>query len=146
MHSLKYPVYVLAVAVTAALAVSPARADGNLPQVQQQGNISYLSGGIGKEESDAMEATRHNYNLRIMSADQTGHYSGNTHVMVSNLQHRTLLDITGGPLFYANLPNGRYIVKGSDDGQSRSQAVTIAAGKPVNVHFSWPQHFSDASH
>ncbi len=138
MRSFKSPFYVLAITAVA-LHVCPAWAEDNLPEVQQQGSISYVSGGVGLEESEALEAVQHNYNLRIMSADRGGHFSGDTHIVVSDPQRHEVLDTTGGPLFYANLPNGRYVVEGSSAGQSKRQTVTIANGKAALVHFSWPQ-------
>jgi hypothetical protein len=109
-----------------------------LPQIQQQGNISFISGGVGLEESTALQAVEKDYNLRMTSADSVGHYYGETHVTVSDMQHNTLLDTTGGPLIYAQLPKGKYLVAGTtDDGQRKQQKITITGKKPVRVHFSW---------
>lgn len=134
---------VLAVVALAALSTSPVWADDNPLEVQQQGNISYVTGGIGKDESDALRATQSNYNLRIMNADKSGHFSGDTRIVISDLQHNALLDATSGPLFYANLPKGRYIVEGYDQEQTKKQIVTIANGKSAHVRFVWPDDMSD---
>ncbi len=142
MRSLKH----LSALVAVTFAVLPAGsvwADDNLPEAQQQGNVPYISGGIGREESNALESIQHNYNLRIMSADRTGHYSGDTRIIVSDRQQHVLLDTRGGPLFYANLPDGHYTVEGYEEGHSKKQSVVIAGRKPVHVQFSWQQDFSD---
>ena len=113
-------------------------------EVQHQGTIPYVSGGIGREESDAMEAAQRDYNLRITSADRSGHFYGNTHVVVQDTQAQTLLDITGGPFFYAQMPQGHYVVKGTtDDGQTNTQKVSIVGKKPAVVQFRWPQEQND---
>ena len=135
----------LAVVTLSALSASLAWAQDNPLEVQQQGNISYITGGIGKDESDALRAAQSNYNLRIMNADKSGHFSGNTRITISDLNHTMLLDAIGGPLFYANLPKGRYIVEGLAYDQTKKQVVTIASGKPVRVRFVWPEDISDTS-
>jgi hypothetical protein len=147
MDTTKYLSYVLMVAAMATFyAIAVRAADEALPPVQQQGTISYVSGGIGQDESAALEAVQHNYNLRITSADKTGHFFGDTHVVVSDMHQHALLDTTGGPLFYATMPNGRYVVEGfSDNGQISKQTVTIANGKPARVHFSWNQEIADTT-
>lgn len=134
---------VLAVVSLAACSASPVWADDNPLEVQQQGEISYVTGGIGKDESDALRATQTHYNLRIMNADKSGHFSGDTRVVISDLQHNALLDATSGPLFYANLPKGKYIVEGFANEQTKKQVVTIASGKPARVRFVWPEDISD---
>jgi hypothetical protein len=131
-----FTISALVAAIVATVSIAPARANDALPPVQQQGNISYLSGGIGKEETDALEAVKRNYNLRITSADKTGHYSGDIHIVITDQQNNIQLDTNGGPLFYANLPNGRYVVEGINDGLSKKQAITIADQKPVSVRFN----------
>ncbi len=133
----------LAIIVLAALSTSPVWADDNPLEVKQQGDISYVSGGIGEDESDALQATQHNYNLQIMNADKSGHFSGDTRITISDLNHAMLLDAISGPLFYANLPKGRYIVEGFANEQTKKQVVTIATGKLAHVRFIWPEDMSD---
>lgn len=142
MHSFKYSMCALVVCGMAALNISVAQAG---IEIQNQGNISYVTGGVGLDESDEMEAMRRSYNLRITSADKSGHFFGDTRIVVSDSRHHRLLDVTGGPLFYVNLPNGNYTVEGFTGMQSKKQTVTIAGGKSVNIHFSWQQNFADAN-
>lgn len=137
----------LTLVIAAALHAIPAQAADGMPEVQQQGDISYVTGGIGDEERSALEGMQQGYNLRITSTDDTGHFSGDdTRIVVSDLKQHGLLDVTGGPFFYAILPEGRYSVEGFSDGQSKKQAITIASGKPVDVHFSWPETITDTTH
>ncbi len=134
-----------AVFALAALSASPAQAQTNPLEVQQQGHISYVTGGIGKDEIDAMQATQSNYNLRIMNADKAGHFSGNTRIVISDLQHTALLDAASGPLLYANLPQGRYIVEGYSQERMKKQTITIGHKKPARVRFVWPEDMTDAA-
>jgi hypothetical protein len=124
------------------LSASPLWADDVL-EVHQQGDMSYVTGGIGEDESDALQATQHNYNLHVMNADKDGHFSDDIRIVISDPKHTVLLDTVGGPLFYANVPSGRYLVEGFSDTQSKKQTVTIAGNKTVRVRFVWPQDATD---
>jgi hypothetical protein len=135
----------LAAIAYAALSASPVWAEDSMLEVQQQNGIFYVTGGIGKDESDALRATQTNYNLRIMNADKAGHFSGDTRIVISDLQHNPLLDATSGPLFYANLPKGRYIVEGFTGEQSRKQTINVATKKTIHVRFMWPEDISDTT-
>lgn len=109
-----------------------------LPEIHQQEDISYISGGIGENETEALREVKDQYNLRITSADKTGEYRGDTRIIVSDTQGTVLLDATSaGPLFYTNLPNGRYTVDGYSEGQSKRKTIKVVRGKHARVHFSW---------
>ncbi len=137
------PFATLAVVSIFALSLHSAQAQDNVLSEQQQNNIVYVTGGIGKDESDALRATQANYNLRVMNADKVGHFSSDTRIIIRDLQNNILLDATSGPLFYANLPKGRYIIQGFVGLQSKMQPITIAAGKTANVRFVWRQDATD---
>jgi len=104
---------------------------------QQSGNVTYITGGIGDEEREAVKSVKNDYNLSIISASKDGAYVGNTHVVIADRNGESLVDTNADPLFYAQLPPGKYIVKGESRGQTRTQNVTIAENKPAHVHFSW---------
>src|SRR5437016_948255 len=125
-----YPVVkntAIAAVFMSAIAIHPSLllAD-DLPEIQKQGNITYVTGGIGDEEREALHSMRHNYNLSVLSADKYGAYPGDTHIVISDKQGTELVNTDAGPLFYARMPAGRYIVEESSGGQSKKRAVTIA--------------------
>jgi hypothetical protein len=132
--------YLLALALATAL-TTPVWAQVDLsylPEVQQQGEIRYLSGGVGDDETAALQSVKEQYNLRVTSADKTGEYRGDTRIVIRDLKQNVLLDTTSnGPLFYTNLPNGRYVVEGYSEGQSKRKNVTIKNATHARVHFSW---------
>lgn len=129
---------ILAMAVVAVLQNSPAWAEDNfLPDIQQQGDIYYITGGIGTEETQAMQSERSNYNLQIMSADKAGHFNGYPHIIITDLQNNELVSSEGGPLFYVNMPKGKYIVQGFVGEQSQKQNITITGKKITYLRFVW---------
>lgn len=135
----------MALMTLAALVSTPVWASENPPQIHQLGNISYVTGGIGEVETDALRATKENYNLRITNADKVGHFSGDTRVVISDLTHNILLDVTSGPLFYANLPNGKYVITGFSGEESKKEKITIVSGKATRVRFMWLADATDST-
>ena len=106
-------------------------------QPMQSGEIRYVTGGIGDEERNAMQAMENEYDLHIMSATRNGSFAGDTQIKISSSKGTELLTTVAGPLFYADLPNGKYIVEALHDGATRRQNVTITHGKASKVHLSW---------
>ena len=107
------------------------------PEIKQTGAISYVTGGIGDEERDAMRAVQHDYNLHVLSAGASGAYPGDTHIVISDNRGHELLSTDADPLFYAQLKSGHYVVEESSAGQSKKQAIVIADNKPVSTTFRW---------
>jgi len=108
-------------------------------EVQQEGKISYVNGGVGDEEMAALQSMQHSYNLRIMNVDKTGHYLDNVHITLRDQQNNILLETTGGPLFFIKVPNGRYTVDATYNGVVKNQTANVVKGKPAQMSLSWSQ-------
>ena len=103
----------------------------------QSGEIKYITGGIGDEERNTLKEAKDKYNLSVVSAARTGEYVGDTRLIISDQQGRELLDTEAGPLFYAQLPPGKYVVEAESRGQARKRQIIIGENKPSHIHFSW---------
>ncbi|MDX2073766.1 MAG: hypothetical protein SFX19_05300 [Alphaproteobacteria bacterium] len=143
MHNLKNLTIVLALCGLIAFPATESLATDEIPDTQQQSGINFITGGVGDEETDAMEAVKGDYNLRVTSADKTGHFSGAPHITITDMQHNELLSADAGPLFYADLPTGHYIIKGSNKEQGKSQKIVITGKKIAAVRFTWKAHPTD---
>jgi hypothetical protein len=106
-------------------------------QAQQQGNITFVSGGAGDDDRDALKQVESQYNLRLLFAARNGDYLANVGVTLADTKGNTVLDtIADGPIFYAHVPPGRYRLTVSNQGQSQSHDITIGAGA-VSQDFYW---------
>lgn len=103
----------------------------------QVGEASYITGGIGDEERHALQQMAPNYNLRIMSALKSGNFAGDTRVIIRDRNGTELINAEAGPLFFADLPAGRYTVEASSEGETKTKNVTVGNGKAANLNFSW---------
>ncbi|AHV93323.1 putative exported protein [Bordetella holmesii 70147] len=123
----------------ASLAQSP---PSGLPQAQQQGDVRFLSGGIGQGQSDAMKAAASQYRLMLTFAQRaaggSAQYLADIPVEISNAQNKVVLKtVSQGPYLLANLPAGDYTVKATSNGQVKTQGVHIGASGTANAIFEW---------
>jgi hypothetical protein len=106
-------------------------------QTQQQGNITFVSGGASGDDRDALKQIESQYNLRLVFAARNGDYLANIAVTLSDARGNAVLDtIAEGPLFYAHVPPGRYRLTVSNQGQSQNRDLTIGNGA-TRQDFYW---------
>jgi len=123
-----------ALAAAAAVFSPPAHAmaaDGLSQQTAPSG-VTYIAGGVGQGQVDAMHAMRGDYNLRMTFARaHTGDYLADIHVRIEDMHGKKMVDtLAPGPLFYARLPDGTYRVLSTFGAQQQSREVTIGKGHP----------------
>jgi len=106
-------------------------------QPMQNGEIRYITGGIGDEERAALKQMADQYDVHIMSASASGAFVGDTQIRITSAKGNELLSAAAGPLFYADLPSGRYTIEASSNGQSKRQTLMVAHGKPAHLNFIW---------
>jgi hypothetical protein len=127
MHkSLLFGREALVVAAAVLLALSAAQA-----QVRDnKGPVATLHGGVGAHAREAMERERDQFNLRLQFALRgSGAYLADVRVRIADAKGKTVVDTTSsGPWFFAQLPQGRYEVTASSNGQSQTQALDITKG------------------
>jgi hypothetical protein len=108
------------------------------PQVNFYREIPYVSGGIGAEERDAVEAIGREHNLKLSFALQNGNYLGNVNVVVKNGNGRPVLEaVSDGPLFFAQLPAGNYTIEATTRGETLKQTAYLSVRGQTQVHFAW---------
>lgn len=128
-----------------AMLITPALAQENQetwsqdqPEVMHQGAIAYTSGGFGLEERDALKATAKNYNLIVSNADRQGKFSADTTLVITNKGNRETLTVNDtGPLFYARVPAGTYVIKAANGSQKAERTVSVTGQKQGKVYFIW---------
>jgi hypothetical protein len=128
--------------ISAMLLVAGASADGNpLPPVQYAGAISYIAGGIGSDESNAMKEEAGSYALSMIFADRIGDrnvYTTDVQLTIASAGGTSVLDIpSAGPLLLVNLPAGEYRVTATARGISKTRLVQVSAGSHRQLVFEW---------
>ena len=116
-------------------------AEETLLVTQTQGDISFISGGVGGDERDAMQAISKNYNLNLLfSLDGSGEYLSDVQVRIKDTAGNSLLDtVADGPMFFAKLKPGRYDLNVEQSGHSIEKTIVIDGKQRSRLSLSWPQ-------
>lgn len=118
-----------------------APAAGSLPPEQTQGSISYVTGGVGKDEADAMKAAAAEYPLSlefVQHATPRGEFLADVDVKIKDHAGRTVLETTSdGPFLLAKVPAGKYTVIAQARGQTRTLHATVKPRSPEHLVVVW---------
>jgi hypothetical protein len=127
---------------TGAAVTAPVDGASRLPPTQHAGDIAYLSGGIGSDQSAAFKTAMSRYPLSLEFAQHTAangnEYLANVPVTIADAHGNTLLTTkTRGPFMLVSIPDGRYVVTARHDGNTQQR--TIEVGKTGHAHeaFVW---------
>lgn len=109
------------------------------PQIQ--GDVTFISGGVGGDERTAMQAMRAGYSLSLLfSAQGSGEYLSDVKVGITDTKGNTLLEtVSDGPMLLVSLKPGRYTVTAEVDGQIAQKKATVVGNKRTSLSFIWPQ-------
>ncbi|MCO7625138.1 MULTISPECIES: carboxypeptidase regulatory-like domain-containing protein [Pseudomonas] len=118
--------------------LDPIDSAGVQVQQQQQNGINYLSGGIGLDESKAIQQST-GYNLHMTFAvGAQDQYTADVDVMIEKSPGQTVLTLTQtGPLVYVQLPPGKYTVVATRNGETRRDVTDVGSGTARNLVFHW---------
>ncbi|MDQ8031212.1 hypothetical protein CEG14_12320 [Bordetella genomosp. 1] len=115
-----------------------------MPQAQTQGDVKFVTGGIGEGQSGALQKASSDYRLALTFAQAGGSggkgvYLADVPVQIIDAKGATVLSTkTDGPYLLANLPAGEYTVKASADGVEKTQKVKVGASGTTRAVFEWP--------
>ncbi len=107
-----------------------------MPQVQHAGDISYVMGGVGLDESNALRAAAPHWPLELLFAGPTSDYLADVQVDITSGGGSVFHAIANGPFMLVKLPPGDYVVHARHQGSEKTQAVKIG-GAHQKVAFRW---------
>jgi hypothetical protein len=106
-------------------------------QKMKTDGIEYMSGGVGMDEREEMEAMAKEFNVKAIFAEASGDYLANVMVTIAKASGEKVVDLTSdGPWLLAKLPPGQYSITAVYKGTAETQ--TIDAGQGLkSVLFVW---------
>jgi hypothetical protein len=109
------------------------------PVVQGQGDVRYVSGGIGLGERLALAAMHAEFNVHMSFAvKRTGNFLADVAVHVEDAAGRDVLDaVSEGPWLYVRLATGRYRLRATYAGASQTRAFEVRAGRHTELYLYW---------
>ncbi len=134
----------------AALAAAAKReAAAMLPPETVQGQVHYVSGGIGQAEAAAFERARDRYPLSLEFALQSkphDEFTADVKVSIRDANGKVaLLTRSQGPFLLARLPAGIYDVKATHRGKTLERHVNVAEDGHAHLNFVWPKDHAPAN-
>jgi hypothetical protein len=122
-----------ATSLTNATEVSPDK-----PEVQTYKGIPFVSGGFGVEERAALRRMASKDNLELSFALQNDEYLGGAKVLIKDERGNKILETeSDGPLFYAKLPEGKYLVMATARGKTLTQVAEVPNEGQARLYFAW---------
>jgi hypothetical protein len=110
-----------------------------MPATEQQGDISFVSGGVGRDESTALRQARSQWPLSLLFTGPGSSYVADVQVQITNAGGTGVLDTKShGPYMLVRLPAGRYSIRATYNGVTRTQSVNVHGNGSARATFSFP--------
>jgi len=118
-----------------------AQANAPLPPMRNSGPVEYLSGGIGADESAAIQSASRQWPLALEFAikdRQRADFAADVKVRIRDARGNEVLQATSeGPFLLAKLAPGSYAVEATLAGQTLNRKVNVKAGQSAREVFLW---------
>lgn len=111
---------------------------GGMPQIQHQGDIAYVSGGVGSDESAALKSAERQWPLAMRFTGPGADYLADVHVRIVGPHDAEVLKADSrGPYMLVKLPPGRYTVHARYKDEDQTREVNIAKSPGARADFHW---------
>jgi hypothetical protein len=108
------------------------------PTPQQQNGVTYLNGGVGQDEQNALKAFKADYNLQLTFATkQSGAYRSDVQLDIADAKGASILSVANtGPMFFVKLPAGTYRISAAAEGKTFKRTVKVGtAPREMTLHW-----------
>lgn len=129
-----------AIAGILTLSLSGAAFGGALPPQIKFGNVSYITGGIGKAEAGAMRQAASDYPLALMlSRSSRGNFITDVELRILAQDGEPVLHTnSAGPVVLLRIPEGHYRIEARFDGNTLVREVDVDPASREMVYLNWP--------
>jgi len=117
---------------------APSTEPSSLPAAAQQGDIQFLSGGVGKDESDAIKTAAPHWPLELDFTGGTKDFVADVGVKLINSKGATVLETSSqGPFMLIRVKPGVYTVQATYAQREQTHKVTVRSSGHVRSRFTW---------
>jgi hypothetical protein len=112
----------------------------DMPPTQTSNGVTFVTGGIGQSRIEAFRKAAKDYNLRATFTAPGGAFMADVKVTLKDAKGNTLVTTVSGPLFYAQVPPGRYelIAAYGDQRFQRKLEVSQSGAATTEIVFKVP--------
>lgn len=131
--------WILALGLAAPLLAGAADSGAPVLQPVTQGGMTYVSGGFGLGERQALNDVAGDYNLKLVFAEKgTGAYLSDVKLSIVDMKGQKVLEaVSDGPWFFVKLAPGRYTITAGPEGENRVQQVRVGGDRLTTRYFYW---------
>ncbi len=130
--------YVVLGLVGASVAAAQDADGGGLPQELHQGDLTFISGGVGLDESQALRAASPHWPLAMRFTGASSEYLADVHVRIIDAKGVVVLQADSrGPYMLVKLHPGRYTVSATYEERTKEVALLLKHGIHKKLDFSW---------
>ena len=112
-----------------------------VPETQHSQGISYITGGVGQEETVAILAEAKQWPLTLeLSQIENGRgvWIFGATIKITNSKKQSIFDAQAdGPYMLINLESGDYVMEAIYQGVAQKRALSINAGSPQKISIFW---------
>ena len=138
---IKYLLIVLLVLMAILMFSLPMSTYGQLPKTQKQGDIAYITGGVGEDESKAIRGDAKNWPLIIDFSQHLQNHDAwisQVYLRILDVKGNGIFEVTtDGPFLLVNLPSGSYMLTATYEGITKTQKIQIVNGKAHRASLNW---------
>ena len=113
----------------------------HMPATHKQGEVTYITGGVGQTEAEAIKHIARYYPLELeflLKAEPKDEYLADVKVRIKDARDKMVLNVTAdGPFLLAKMPAGKYTVSAERNGKVEHRQIEIAAKEHRRVVFEW---------
>ena len=117
-----------------------------LPPVQNQGGVGYVTGGFGQDESTAFKRAMPQFSVAMTfssHSDGTAAYAADVQVVIRDENDANVLNVASkGPFLLVNLPPGKYQVFATYGNQTQQRDINVAVNGSTRLTFAWKRPVS----
>jgi hypothetical protein len=107
-------------------------------QTADRDGIAYLTGGIGSDEMERLQAREREFNLKLVFTLSEGNYVSDVSIVVKDKAGNPVLVLHApGPLVLAKLPRGPYVIDATYEGKTQTRKVDVSE-RMRTEYLRWP--------
>jgi hypothetical protein len=123
------------------------RENPSLPPIKMQGQTEFVSGGVGKDESEAMLQASKEWPLTLelaQGARPRAEYISDVQIKIMDTKGNVVLDAdSAGPYLLVKLSPGKYVLDATYNSVTLHRKLNLEAGSGKKISLIWPEARQD---
>lgn len=111
------------------------------PTAVTHGDATYVSGGVGKLEQNAIRDMASRYPVAMTFAKHNqgaNEFVAGVEIRVTDQSGKQVIDLNdGGPMLLLKVPDGKYTVRAEYEGRVKTQSLDVTSGHHEKLGFLW---------